>query len=451
MPDVILRNAMIVTMDDALGDYRKGDLHIRDDVIAAIGPSVSIAAEGAEEVDMSGRILLPGMINAHMHTWQTGLRGIAANWTIPEYFKRMHAGLATAFTPVDIHIATLVGAYNQLNCGVTSLVDWCHNNPTPDHSDAAIDALLQSGIRATFFHGTPKPDPLPGQPHFSEIPHPRHEVARLAAGRLSAPGSLVGLGLAILGPHYSTLAVARHDLTMAREFGLVASMHQGGGDEKSPGGWEALDEDGLLGPWVNIVHGNDLSDARLDLLVKRGASFSITPEGELTQGHGFPIVGRLRERGVAPSLGGDLESLLPGDMFSVARMALAAQRGLDNAHSRQLDGRIPDTSTITVREALSWVTVEGARMMGLSDRIGTLTPGKQADIVAIDARALNMVPVHDPVASIVMQAGLANVEAVLVSGQWRKRDGRMIVADLQDRLEQLDRSGHRIAAAAGLR
>lgn len=449
MPDMILRNAMIVTMDDDIGDHWEADLHIRDGAIAAIGPNLA-AAEGTEDIDMTGRILLPGLVNAHMHTWQTGLRGIAANWTIPEYFRRMHAGLATAFTPDDIHIATLAGAYNQLNCGVTSLVDWCHNNPTPDHSDAAIDALLQSGIRATFFHGTPKPDPLPGQPHFSEIPHPRREVERLVAGRRADPDSLVGLGLAILGPHYATLDVARHDLAMAREFGLVASMHQGGGDEKSPGGWEALDRDGLLGPWVNIVHGNDLSDDRLDLLVARGASFSITPEGELSQGHGFPIVGRLRERGVAPSLGVDLESLLPGDMFGVARMAMAAQRGLDNARSRQVEGRIPDTSTVTVREALSWMTVEGARMMGLSDRIGTLTPGKQADIVAIDARALNMVPVHDPVASIVMQAGLANVDAVLVSGQWRKRDGRLLVPDLADRLEELDRSGHRIAAVAGL-
>jgi len=111
-------------------------------------------------------IVAPGLVNAHMHTWQTGLRGVAANWTILEYFKKMHAGLATLFSPDDIRIATLVGALNQINCGTTTLADWCHNNPTPAHTDAAIDALAESQIRAVFFHGSPKPDPKPGQKPF---------------------------------------------------------------------------------------------------------------------------------------------------------------------------------------------------------------------------------------------------------------------------------------------
>ena len=151
--------------------------------------------------------MIPGLINAHMHTWQTALRGYAANWTLPEYFGRMHAGLATLFRPDDIHIATLVGAFNQINCGTTTLVDWCHNNPTPEHTDAAVAALTESGIRAAFFHGSPKPDPKPGQPHFSEVPHPRREVERLRKGAFAGGDGLMTLGLPILGPHYSTLEV----------------------------------------------------------------------------------------------------------------------------------------------------------------------------------------------------------------------------------------------------
>ena len=445
---IILKAATIVSMDEGVGDFDGADILIDGNVIAAIGPE--LAAGDAEVVDMRGRILIPGFVNAHMHTWQTGLRGVAANWTLLEYFSWMHAGLATKFLPDDIYIATLVGSLNQINSGTTTLVDWCHNNPTPAHTDAGIAGLTDAGIRGIFCHGSPKPDPKPGEPHFSEVPHPRSEVLRLAKGALGNRDNMVTLALALLGPHYSTLEVARHDLALAREYGLIASMHQGGGAEKAPGGWEALDAEGLIGPWINIVHGNDLSDTRLTRLTELGVTFSLAPEGEMTQGHGFPIVGRLRRLGVAPSLGVDLESVMSGDMFSVARTALGMQRAFDNAESRRASGRIPETSTITTREALSWITVEGAKMLGMFDRIGSLAPGKQADIVAIDARPINMQPVHDPIASVVMQAGLANVEAVMIAGEWKKRDGKLLAADVAAKTEALRRSGRRIAAEVGL-
>lgn len=438
----LLKHATIVSMDPANGVLRTGDLLVEGHRIAAVARQLDVC--DAETLDCSGCIVIPGLINAHMHTWQTGLRGVAANWTLLEYFRWMHAGLATVFTPDDIGIATLVGALNQLNCGATTLVDWCHNNPTPDHTDMAVEALLESGIRSVFLHGSPKPDPKPGERHFSEIPHPRHEIERLARTRFASRDQLVTLGMAILGPHYSTLEVARHDIRMAREFDLIASMHQGGGAEKAAGGWEALDAEGLIGPWINIVHGNDLSDQRLAILVERGASFSITPEGEMTQGHGFPIVGRLRALGAAPALGVDLESIMAGDLFTVARMALGMQRAFDNHKSRNEDGAIPQTSTITTLEALSWLTVEPARMLGMSDRIGSLAAGKQADLVLIRADALNMQPVHDPVSSVVMQTSLANIDSVMVAGRWVKRDGKLGFADLPAKLAALRASGERI-------
>jgi cytosine/adenosine deaminase-related metal-dependent hydrolase len=205
-----------------------------------------------------------------------------------------------------------------------------------------------------------------------------------------------------------------------------------------------------LGPWVNVVHGNDLSEAQLARLVELGVTFSIAPEGEMTQGHGFPIVGRLRRLGAAPSLGVDLESAFSGDMITVARTALALQRCVDNAESRRERGQIPETSTIPVREALSWITIEGARVLGLSDKVGSLTPGKQADIVVIDARPINMQPLHDPVASVIMQANLSNIEAVMVGGQWRKRNGQLLVSGLSDKIGALQRSGDKILGAMGL-
>lgn len=448
MTRTLIRGATIVSMDDAVGDLT-GDILVEGDRVAAIG--AKLAVDDAETVDAAGFIVIPGLINAHMHTWQTALRGVAANWTLLEYFKHVHAGLATVFKPADIGIATVVGALNQINCGTTTLVDWCHNNPTRDHTDAAIDGLVDSGIRAAFFHGSPKPDPKPGEKPFWEVPHPRREVKRLLKHRLPANDGLVTLGLAILGPHYSTLDVALSDFALAREFGLIASMHQGGGPAKTPDGWERLEAAGLLGDNINIVHGNNLSDAQLKRFVDLGMSFSITPENEMAQGHGHPITGRLRALGTGPTLGVDLESVLSGDMFTVARVALAMQRALDNADYRATHGTIPDTSTIPVREALSWVTTRGAKMLRMEDRIGSLKAGKQADLVLIDARQPNMHPVHDPVASVVMQTSLANIDSVMIAGRWKKRQGKLLYADLAHRQAELAASGDRILTALNLK
>ena len=443
MKRLLLKSGIVVTQDRKLGVLPAGDVLVEDGRIAAIAPSL---AADAETIDCAGHFVLPGLINAHMHTWQTALRSVAANWTLLEYFRHVHAGLATVFVPDDIHIATLAGALNQLDHGVTTLVDWCHNNPTPEHTDAGIAGLKDSGIRAAFFHGSPKPDAKPGEPHFSEVPHPRAEIERLLQGPLSGRSALVTLGMAVLGPHYSTLAVSVHDFALAKEMGLIASMHQGGGEAKTPGGWEALMARGLVGPHINVVHGNNLTDTQLKAFVDLGVSFSITPANEMTQGHGHPITGRLRALGSAPSIGVDLESAISGDMLTEARVALASQRALDNAAERASSGGIPTTSTVPAAEALDWITTRGAAMLGMSDRIGSLTPGKQADIAVMSLGPLAMWPVHDAVASVVMQGSGARVRDVLVAGKFAKRDGKLLRSDLGTIRRRLAASGERILA-----
>lgn len=455
-----ITGATIVTMDDALGVMHDACIVISGDRIASVHAREDAPAAGEHDewVDGSGFIVFPGLVNAHMHTWQTALRSMASNWTLLEYFRWMHAGLGTLFTPADIGIGTYAGALNQLNAGTTTLVDWCHNNPTPAHTDAAVDGLARSGIRAAFFHGSPKPDPKPGQAPFWELPHPRDEIVRLQADARFSKGGLLSLGMAILGPHYATLDVAVADFGLARERGLIASMHQGGGAARAPEGWSVLENAGLLGPHVNIVHGNGLSDDQLDRFVALGMSFSLTPENEMTQGHGHPIVGRLRDRGVAPSIGVDLESGVSGDMLTAARIALVHQRALDNAAFRaaSVDSKavIPPTTTLQTWDALRWVTTEGARMLGQQDQIGSITPGKQADLILIDARMPNMQPVHDPVSTVLMQTSLANIDSVMVAGRWRKRHGALLdeqgrTLDPQSWLPALRESGERLAAGVG--
>jgi cytosine/adenosine deaminase-related metal-dependent hydrolase len=445
MASTLIRNATVITME-AEGVLENADVLVSGDQLSAIGAQIS--ASGADIVDGTGYILIPGLINSHMHTWQTALRGVAANWTLLEYFQNMHSGLATVFEPEDLYIATLVGALNQINCGTTTLGDWCHNNRTSEHNDAAIAGLLESGIRAAFFHGTPKPDPKPGEKPFWEVPHPRAEIERLIAKHHGSP--LLNIHAAILGPHYSTMEVALHDFRMAKELGIIASLHQGGGPARTPEGWQRLEAEGLLGEHINIVHGHALNDEQLKRFCDLGISFSAAAENEMSQGHGHPITGRLKALGRAPSLGVDLESVLSGDMLSQARVALGMQRTLDNFAYREKHGSIPPTSTITTLEALSWVTVEGARMLKALDRIGTLKVGKQADLVMIRASDLNMQPVHNPVSSVVMQTSLANIDSVMIAGQWKKRAGKLLGVDLAPKIAALNVSGKKITSALGI-
>jgi cytosine/adenosine deaminase-related metal-dependent hydrolase len=228
---------------------------------------------------------------------------------------------------------------------------------------------------------------------------------------------------------------------------VIASLHQGGGPARSPEGWSVLEGQQLLGDHVNIVHGHALDDLQLKRFCELGLSFSAAAESEMSQGHGHPLTGRLRRLGRAPSLGVDLESVMSGDMFSQARIALGIQRSLDNAGYREQHGSIPPTSTIPTRDALAWVTIEGARMLKCLNRLGSLAPGKQADLVLIRTDTLNMQPIHDPINSVVMQTSLANIDSVMIAGQWKKRDGQLLGVDLRPKLAQLGASGEKIRRA----
>ena len=320
----LIKGAAIVSMDPAIGDLPKGDVLIEDDRIIAVAPN--IAADDADTIDASRTLLLPGLINGHLHTWQTGLRGFAADWTVAEYMQAMHRGLATLFQPEDVYIANLMGALNQINNGATTLVDWCHNNPTPEHSDAAIRGLDEAGIRALFLHGSPKPDPKPGQRHFSEVPMPRREIERFCKGRFTSRDGLVTFGLAILGPYYSTYEVTREDLALAREFDLFASMHVGGGNPMVPFGFERLLDDDLVDGHLTVVHGNDIAADTVRRIVDRGGTFTVTAEIELQMGYGDPLTGILHSSNAPISIGTDVEPAVGGDLFTCMRLTLQHER-----------------------------------------------------------------------------------------------------------------------------
>ena len=425
MTRTLIRSGWVISMDPAIGEVPDCDVLIEDGRIGAVGPGLS--PDGAEIIDARDRLVLPGLVNAHIHLWQTGLRGLAGNWISAEYHKNIHGNLATRYTPEDSYLGTLVGALGQIDAGATCVFDWCHNNVTPDHTDRSIDALMDSGIRAVFGHGTVKPPQAPGKPHFSEVPHPRGEIERLRNGRLGSDTGLVTLAMAILGPEFSTADVMLRDFRLAREFGLVSSSHDWNkAGRVSKEGFFPVAREGLLGPRHNVVHGNFLGDEEVRLIVDCGASVTVTPTVEMQTGHGDPLTGRLLALGANPSLGADTEIFVAGDMFHVMRFALQSQRALDHRAHAARTGEPLDRLTISPRQALEWATMEGARTLRMEDRIGSLTPGKQADVILIRADDVAIAPVNDPVQSIVLYAGPANVDTVLIAGQAVKKDGRLV-------------------------
>ncbi|GBE65535.1 cytosine deaminase [Mycobacterium sp. MFM001] len=406
------------------------DILIDGDRIVDIGEPIE--RPDTETVDLAGRIIIPGLINAHLHTWQSALRLAGTDWTLLEYLHRMHGIVAQHYTPDDIYIGNLAGALNQISCGTTTLGDWCHNNPTPEHTDAAIAGLQQSGVRAVFLHGTPGRAP--------DVAHPLAEIDRLLDGPARAH-ELLTVGMAIAGPQHSTPDVAVADLRAADERDLVASMHQSGGQPAAA--WEAVRSARLFGERTNIVHGAGLSDYWVETLVGAGVSFTTTPENELGHGHCTPITGRLLRLGAAPSVGTDTDTAVSGEILTAAKIALVHERGLDHQQHRQATGMMSPTASVTSKQALSWATVEGARALGLADTVGCLEPGMQADLVLIDARALNLWPAYDPIAAA-LHASLANIEAVMIAGRWRKREHSLVDAGLDDVKSKLLESAERL-------
>ena len=445
MKRVLVKCGWLVTLDPKIGEMKGGELLYNGNTIEAAGKNLGATAD--EVIDASDKIVMPGLVNAHMHTWETALRGIGAEWMSADYFKHVHSNLATRYKPEDNYIANLMGALAQIDAGVTTLVDWCHNITTIEHAERAVDGLVDSGIRAVFAHGTAKPIGLETGTPFTQVPHPRERIESLRKGRLASDDGRVTLAMAILGPDWGAWEVVEHDIRMAREFGLVSSSHTRRREDcVVPDGYAKMAKAGLLGPDHNLVHGTSYDTADLRVVVDSGASLTSTVLVELHHHIGDTMVAAFREQGGLPSIGIDVELYTSGQMFREMQAALLFARGkvVRNNASR---GNSPlKTIPVRSREALEWTTINGAKAFKLDGKIGTLTPGKKADIVMLRADDVNMAPVYDPIYSIVEIAGAGNVDTVIIDGVVRKQNGKLTIAAdvLRKRTEELKASGARI-------
>jgi len=445
MKRVLIKCGWLVTLDAAIGEIKGGELLYCGNTIDAAGRNLGASAD--EVIDASDKIVMPGLVNAHMHTWETALRGIGAEWMSADYFKHVHSNLATRYKPEDNYIANLMGALAQIDAGVTTLVDWCHNITTIEHAERAVDGLTDSGIRAVFAHGTAKPIGLETGMPFTHVPHPRERIESLRKGRLASDDGRVTLAMAILGPDWGAWEVVEHDIRMAREFGLVSSSHTRRREDcVVPDGYARMAKAGLLGPDHNLVHGTSYDTADLRVVVDNGASLTSTVLVELHHHIGDTMVAAFREQGGKPSIGIDVELYTTGQMFREMQAALLFARGKEVRNNSARGNSPLKAIPVKSREAMEWATVNGAKAFLLDGKIGTLSPGKKADIVMLRANDVNMVPVYDPIYSIVEIAGAGNVDTVIIDGIVRKKNGKLTFdeATLRRRSDELVESGARI-------
>ncbi|MCX5329871.1 MULTISPECIES: amidohydrolase family protein [unclassified Streptomyces] len=442
----LLRAGHVISMDPDIGDLPRGDVLIEDGKIAAVRPEISA---DAEVLDMTGRIVIPGFVDTHRHTWEASIRGVAPDATLDDYFVDILDTFAPLYTPEDVYAANLAGALECLNAGITTLVDWSHINNTPEHPDAAIRALAETGIRAQYAYGSANTS-LADYWFESKIAIPGDDVRRIRAKYFASDDSLLTMGLATRGPGFCVNDVVTAEWGLARELGIPITVHVGMGRMAGRFGMvKQLHDLGLLGPDTTYIHCCYFSEEEWRMVADSGGTVSVAPQVETQMGHGWPPVMKAIEHGLRPSLSIDVVTTVPGDMFTQIRAAFGAERARVNAECWQADVPVPETM-LTARGMLEIATLNGAHVAGLEDRTGSLTPGKRADVVAIDATALNVAPVHDAAAAVTLSADVSNVDAVLVDGVIRKRDGKL-TADVARARRLVEESRDRLLAAKAAR
>jgi 5-methylthioadenosine/S-adenosylhomocysteine deaminase len=423
---VLVRGGHVLSMDPGIGDIHGGDLLIEDDRIAAVAPSIE--AGDAEVIDASDCIVLPGFVDSHRHTWETVIRGIAPDVSLAGYFDLVLDQLAPAYRPEDVYAGNYLGSLEAIDAGVTTVLDWSHISNTPEHADEAIRGLADARLRAVYCYGNPNTS-LADWWYTSTLEAPE-DIRRVRERYFSSEEGLLTLAMATRGPGFCTPEVVRHDWELARDVGAPISVHVGMGPYAGRFSMVSqLAEMELLGPDTTYIHCNYLSDDEFRLIADTGGKVSISPTVEMIMGHGTPPTAKALRHGLRPSLSIDVVTTVPGDMFTEMRFLFAQDRLL--AHEAAFAaGNEQEPQLLTSREVLEFATIEGARVCGLEERTGSLTPGKQADVVVLRCDHANTYPVIDPVSTVVLQADTRNVDTVLVAGEALKRDGRLVGADL---------------------
>lgn len=441
---VLLKGGTVLSLDPQVGDFAVGDVLLRGSTIAAVGPDLTVeAGDDAVVVDVRGRIVLPGFQDTHRHCWQGQMRRL-----IPDcdnnsaYLVVMNERLGTQYRPHDVYVGNLISALGALDAGITSMLDFFHNPRTPEHSDAAIQALTEAGIRAVHTSC----GPIAGE-HDGSWPG---DLKRVRDTYFSSEDQLLTLRFGTIGAGFARpdIALSADQARLAREVGIPLTSDGIAGAEASDRVLE-LAREGLLDENIALIHCLDISDDAWRAIADNGVGVSIPTTSDATIGiwESIPSIQRALDVGIRPSLSVDVEAVLSSDMFTQMRTLLNIQRMM--VFNRRHHGEADHPAPLTNRDVLEFATVQGAKFNGTFDRTGTLTPGKRADLIVVTADDWNTLPLNNAVGTVVTAADSRNVETVLVDGQVRKWAGQLVGHDLASVRALVEASRDEVMAAAG--
>jgi cytosine/adenosine deaminase-related metal-dependent hydrolase len=422
-------------MDDAIGELESADVEVRDGSIIAIG--IGLEAAGAMEIGGSGMIVMPGFVDTHLHLWSTLFRNLPR---ADRGYYDLLFGLAPHFNAEDFYHSVRLALAESVNAGITTILNFSHNTRTPAHADAEIVAHIESGLRGRYSYG-----------HISGMPSteimPLDDLPRVQRDWFGANGPTDGrldLGYSWRGPLLTPPEVYQPEFEAARELALPVTTHAGQGPPYKIDAVQ-MQRDGFLGPDTLLVHFLEARAEDRQALVETGTALSIGMQSEQRFGVGCDLRSHL------------LHCLADGVnlCLSIDATAAASVNPFENMSFAWYVGvPWPETPTesipaVSFRQCLEMSTINGARAMGMDDHIGSLTPGKRADLIMIRATDLNMAPFGELDGAVVRSATPANVDMVVADGRILKRNGELVGVDPDEIVAGAGAALHAIFKRAG--
>jgi 5-methylthioadenosine/S-adenosylhomocysteine deaminase len=411
--EVIIRNAYVMTMDPKLGDLSDADVHVKNGEIVAVGrgrPAVL-----AQVIDGRDMIVLPGFVETHWHMWNTLLRSMSGDKREYGYFPTTLA-LGRAYLPSDMYQGARLATAEALNGGITSVHDWCHNIRSPQFAEENLRALRESGIRGRFSYGAAQGHPADQTIDLADMERLHRDWAAHSGGGLLSLG-LAWRGVSTGATGGVSAAAYRQDFDAARRLGIPISVHAN--NRKGSDAIALLAREKFLGKDVQVIHATWVSPEEIRALAENGCPVSLSPYTEMRIGFGFPPTGDFLAAGIQVGLSVDTTALSGNaDMFAIMK----AIQNVENA-------RALNEFKLPARRVLELATIEGARSMGVGDRVGSLVPGKRADLIMLDTRDVNLAVFSDPAHLLVEAAQPANIDTVMVDGRILKREGKLTTID----------------------
>ena len=427
----LFKGGIVVTMDAKVPNLATGDVLVEGDRIVAVGPN--IRADGAGVIDAAGKIVMPGLIDAHHHAWLGVMRRLMPDVDdLFAYIDVVAEKLGAHYRPIDMYLSTKLTGVASLDAGITTIVDACHNSRSPEHTDAALESLDSAGIRALHMVGA-------AMDKKASAEHLPRDLERLALN-WNTPSSLVRVGLfGQLNLDWWKVARGLNMHILTEFIGDLAKLGP------------QFAEAGILGPHNIFNHCTRVPEATWELFANAGVNITVNPRSDALFGFdddGFAYQKAI-DHGLMPALGIDLDTAFGSDLFGEMHALFGQQRAA--MRNRRFRGEADAPGPIAVDEVLRAATVNGSRAEGLETSIGTLTPGKQADIIMLRTNGVAVFPVTNVIGTIVQAVERSDVDTVMVAGRLRKRSGQLIGVDIEKLTAEatasrdylLEASGHR--------